>query len=715
MAGASTWIVKDPLTLEHFQFTAAEYSLMEALRHPTSISQLQRVFARKFPPQTISPPAVWDFIRRLYEVGLVVSDQAGQGQEILAHARRERARRRSLAWLQILAIRFRGFDPDRLLTAAYARLRWLYSPISLFLFAAMIVYACALIIGHFAEFRERLPALSDLARPGNLPWLLAAMGTVKVLHELGHAMMCKRYGGEVRELGFMLLALSPCLYCDVTDAWRLPSRRQRIAVSAAGMMVELLLAALATIVWWHSQPGVIQLVALDVMLVCTVGTLLVNGNPLLRYDGYYILSDLTETPNLWQRSREVLRQFIADRFLARRAGAPAVDDDPLAPRGRIWLAAYAIASKVYLTFVCAAIVWGLVVVLYPLYLQNLAYAIGLTVLGGAVVGPLSRASRFLRNPIRRSELRRGRLALAGALALSAIAVLLAWPVTYFVRAPLVLLPADATRVYATVEGTLVEALPAGEKVVAGQQLAMLDNAAIQLDLARMEGQHRLQELRVAHFERLRAVDPAAGDKLPTARAALIDLEQRLADRRQEMERLSLVAPQDGTVIPVPRTGESDRAMGRLPAWSGAILEPRNRHAHVEAGTLVCLVGEPNRLSAVLFVEDQDVGRLHSGQPVRLRLDQLPGRVLTGSVVEVARHEAEPAGGDAAARDVMSVLVAGLAPPERGRLHYEVRVKFDPPSQPLVIGGRGSAKIEAERITLARRLWRFVAQTFRLPM
>ena len=233
---------------------------------------------------------------------------------------------------------------------------------------------------------------------------------MKVLHELGHALACKHFGGEVHELGFMLLVFAPCLYCDVSDAWRLPSKWQRIAVSAAGMIVELVLAAVATIVWWYAQPGVVQLVALNVMIICTVNTLLVNGNPLLRYDGYYILSDLMETPNLWQRSRDVLRRITSGWLF----GQPA-PDDPLVPaRQRPWLALYAVASKVYLMLVVVAIVWGLVVLLYPHHLQNLAYAVGLTMIGSALVGPVTNAVRLARNPIRRAELRKGRLSLVMA-------------------------------------------------------------------------------------------------------------------------------------------------------------------------------------------------------------------------------------------------------------------------------------------------------------
>src|SRR4029079_3112343 len=251
----------------------------------------------------------------------------------------------------------------------------------------LVVYALSLVVGHFEEFRDRLPELSALVDPRNLVCLLAAIGVVKVLHEFGHAMACKHFGGEVHEMGLMLLVFSPCLYCDVSDAWRFSSKWKRIAVSAAGIVVELTLAALATMIWWYAQPGVVQLVALNIMIICTVNTLLINGNPLMRYDGYFIFSDLIETPNLWQRSREAFRYFWSDWLL----GQPVVEDPLIPVRKRPWLSAYAVASKVYMACICVVIVWGLVKVLYPYHLENVAYAVACTVAGSALIAPISAA------------------------------------------------------------------------------------------------------------------------------------------------------------------------------------------------------------------------------------------------------------------------------------------------------------------------------------
>jgi putative peptide zinc metalloprotease protein len=718
MSGTTTWIVKDPVALEHFQFTAEEYVLLDQLRKPVSIAQLQRVFARTFGPRTISAQAAWSFVNRLHDAGLLISHASGQGAELLHRARRERLHRWALAWTSLLAIRFRGVDPDRLLSAAQERLRWLFSPAAFLVVLAVMLYAAVLVIGHFAEFRQRLPELGMLLDPRNLPWLLLAIAAAKVLHELGHALACKHFGGEVRELGFMLLVFAPCLYCDVSDAWRLPSKWQRIAVSAAGMFVEWLLAAMATIVWWYAQPGIVQLVAMNLMIVCTVNTLLVNGNPLLRYDGYYILSDLVEMPNLWQRSRDVLRELATRWFLAPR-GTTTPDPDPLIPAHRRgWLALYAALSNVYQVLVFVAILWGMVVFLYPYHLQNLAYAVGAVVLGTALLGPARGTARLLRDPLRRGELRAGRLVLATAISLITLAGILSLRVNYYVAAPLVLLPENAARVYATTAGTLNSVLPAGQHVTRGEPIAQLSNTDIELELARLEGEHRLRQMRVEHLQRLRALDREANDQLPVAQAALADSERRLKELRQEARQLTLTAPVDGIVIAPPRRTSAGafRPAARLAKWSGSLLEEANRGALVEPGTLVCLVGDPARLNAVLLVDDTDVRRLRPGQPVRLRLKQLPGQVIVGQLIDIARHDTPGNDNKTATRADLDALFADLTPPRRSSALYQALVRLDAPlDRALVIGGRGQAKITAERITLAHRIARWFAQTFRLPL
>jgi putative peptide zinc metalloprotease protein len=223
-------------------------------------------------------------------------------------------------------------------------------------------------------------------------------------------------------------------------------------------------------------------------------------------------------------------------------------------------------------------------------------------------------------------------------------------------------------------------------------------------------------MHVEHLERLRGIDRQANDELPTARAALADSRRRLAERRREAKRLTLTAPVDGIVIPAPRLPRHltpDNLELRLATWSGSLIEETNRGAHVEPGTLVCLVGDPSRLTAVLLVDDTNVKRLQPDQRAQLRIDQLPGQIIDGEVVEVARHDVRDS--ETAGRADLAPLFTGLVPLGQTTALYQAQVRFEsPPAQSLVIGGRGEAKVIAERITLGRRILRYFAQTFRLP-
>jgi putative peptide zinc metalloprotease protein len=218
------------------------------------------------------------------------------------------------------------------------------------------------------------------------------------------------------------------------------------------------------------------------------------------------------------------------------------------------------------------------------------------------------------------------------------------------------------------------------------------------------------------LERLRGVDHEANDRLPTARTELADSQRRLDERQNEAQRLTLKAPTDGVVIPAPRVPDTHRGEGRLHEWTGSLSDEATRGARVRSGTLTCLVGDPKQLSAVLLVDDADVKLLQPGQRARLSVEQLPGQLIDGEVVEVARHEVSDKDRDRNSKDDLTALRAGLVSPGHEGAHYEVRVRLDDTPRPeLVIGGRGEAKVATERVTLARRISRYLAQTFRLPI
>ncbi len=354
------WVVKDPVSLRYFTLAPHEFAILQWLDGSTSIHDICREFAGAFPPQRITPQQLQLFFANLYENGLIIADAPDQGSVLLENLGRQQRRERWQTVLNWLAIRLPLFDPDRLLAWLEPKLRWLYS--RWYLFACVILALCAVgfVAFHAADVCAQLPEFKELVGPRNLLWMAIVFAAAKILHEFGHAMTCKHFGGECHELGLMLLITVPCLYCNVTDSWMLQSPWRRIAVSAAGMIVEFQLASLAVFVWWCSEPGIIHAIALNTMVVCTVGTVFFNGNTLLRYDGYFILVDLLGIPNLWQESRLALKTQLSKWFL----------QPDFVPRAhpqerRSTLITYAVLSIAYRIFVMAAILLFLQRILVP--------------------------------------------------------------------------------------------------------------------------------------------------------------------------------------------------------------------------------------------------------------------------------------------------------------------------------------------------------------
>ncbi len=230
---------------------------------------------------------------------------------------------------------------------------------------ALVLSAIGLVAVQYDVFQSKLPGFHQFFNVKNAFLLAVALAGTKVLHELGHGMSCKHFGGECHEIGVLVLVLTPCLYCNVSDSWMLPNKWQRAMIGAAGMYVELAIASVCTFIWWFSEPGLLNYLALSTMFVCSVSTVIFNGNPLLRYDGYYILSDIMEIPNLRQKSSEILNRKLSEWCL----GIESPHDPFLPERNQIFFALYTVAAAVYRWFITFSILWFLYQVFKPYRLE----------------------------------------------------------------------------------------------------------------------------------------------------------------------------------------------------------------------------------------------------------------------------------------------------------------------------------------------------------
>jgi putative peptide zinc metalloprotease protein len=708
------WVVKDPLSLRYYQLRDEEHAILEMLDGQTSSEEIQTQFRRRFAPQHISPEQLQAFLGMLHREGLILANSPGQGEELRQRAAQQRRQAVWRALASPLAIRFRGFDPQRFLAWIYPEFRWLFSPGFLALAVLFALAALLLCAVQFETLVARLPNFHEFFTLRNALLLAVVVAGVKILHEIGHGLACHHFGGKCHELGFMLLVFMPCLYCNVSDAWTFPSKWRRIAVSAAGMYVEILIAATATFVWWLSQPGLLNSICLDIMFVCSVSTVLFNGNPLLRYDGYYILADLVEVPNLRQQAGGIVRQWLARWF----AGVDLAQERMLPQRGRGPLAAYLLASVAYRWFVMMLVLWVLHKALEPYRLQELVAVLTVAVVAGIVAAPLWRAGRFLHNPLRSRKVKWLRLLVRGGLAAALIGGLFFVPLPHRVSAPVWVQAAGAQSVYISEPGTLQGAAKPGDEVQAGAVLAQLHNTELAVEVEKLTGQAATQRRRVESLSsRQLTGDKEAEAELPSAKEALADLETRLRQRRTDLERLTVKAGVAGTVLPPPRK-PPPAAAGRetqLVAWSGTPLDERNRGSFLERGTLLCQVGDPHRLEAVLVIDQADIDYVRKGQRVRIQLDQLAQEFLEGTISEVSELDLDVVPRELLAeRDLpMRTDASGVRRPLS--TSYQARVTLDEHDHPLRLWALGVAKIDAPPEPLAWRIYRYLRRTLRIEL
>jgi len=726
--GEGYWVVKEPVGLNYFRFHEEEFAILQMLDGESSLDSIKERFEADFAPQKITYQDLQQFIGMLHRSGLVISETAGQGRQ-LKKRRDEKKRREWLGRLSnVFALRWRGVDPERFLSWLYRFTWWMFHPVCVALCLALGIGALLLVTVQYEEFYSRLPSFHQFFNPQDPDkWLYLAltMAVVKVLHELGHGLSCKHFGGECHEIGFMLLVLTPCLYCNVSDSWMLPNKWQRAMIGAAGMYVEVVLASIATFIWWFSdQTTLVNNMALNVMFICSVSTIIFNGNPLLRFDGYYILMDLSEIPNLRQKSTEILKRFMVGVCL----GLEQQDNPFLPQKNRVFFGLFTVASVIYRWVVVFSIVFFLIKVFEPIGLKIIGQVIAATGFFGLVVQPLWQLARFFYMPGRMHKVKKFRVIASLAVVAGVIAAVLFLPLPHSVKCEFEIGPRDAAAVYVEVPGQLDELLvKEGQTVEQGQPLAVLKNSDLDLSVLGLEGQLAKTKVQLKTVERERFHDDQSGLQIGQLSELLTTTEQQLAEQQRELMRLQVKSPAAGVIIPAPpRPEQNAMDEGRLPIWSGSPLDPKNLGATFPEGELLCRIGDPTDLEALLVVDQADIDLVDAVMgdqvkpEVKLEADAFPGHYLKSRVEQVARVElkdvpdslASQAGGRLETKMSRSGSVRPMS------TSYHARVPLDDQGKLkglLCTGMKGHAQIYTQWQSLGQRLYRFLARTFHFEL
>lgn len=594
--GATWYVLRDTSTGRHHRVSETAYHIVGRLTGDLSVQQIWEAAVATLGEGAPTQDEVIALLSSLHDAHLIQSEMNPDVDELFQR-RDARVRRQRASAVNPLSFRVPLFDPTPFLDRWVVFVRPLFSRAGFWLWFALTAI-CALAL--LPRWQEVAAHGARLLETRQLILLALAYPVIKALHELGHAFAVRIWGGEVREMGVALMLFIPVPYVDASAASGFKERHRRVIVSAAGIMVELALAALGGLLWLNVEEGLVRDVAFTVMAIGGISTALFNGNPLMRLDGYYVLGDALEIPNLGGRSNQYCLAFLQRVLLrARQVRYPAADGFE-----RWFLPLYCVASNLYRLIISFTVL---------LWVSSKSAVLAM-VLGGWMVFtllalPLRRAIAFLLNaPV--FERRRG-LAIGNALLCCGLIVVL----LLLVRVPsastaqgVVWFP-ETAQIRAQASGFVDQVLAEdGNPVEAGALLVGMTNPVLQTQLA--QGEARVQMLN----SKLRQAMRERNAELQSASQELAAAEAELEDLRRKVAGLTLSAGARGQLV-LPRGND-------LPG------------SFVKQGTTLGHIVTDDEMVVRVAVTQEQAARIRDGvQGVELRRAEHPGEALTGRVVQ----------------------------------------------------------------------------------
>ncbi|KLU07915.1 Peptidase M50 [Rhodopirellula islandica] len=688
------WVVRDPLvsvrgsndrSSAQWMVNEQEFAILNSLDGQRTLEQAHLHCQRLLAPAELSREDFEAFVNQAYQKGWIATSSA-TGPTFIAR-REPDASFWQRAVRNPLAIRIPLVDPDRWLDRPVQRVRALVRKHR----RACAVFGSTwtLLTGAtlLANWEHLIPAIRQSALTLQSPstWVLLAsvISSVKLIHELAHATACKWFGGHCREMGVMFLFGIPCLYCDVSDAWLIPQPWKRMLVSAAGILAECLMGSLALIAWAHSMPGLPQNVLVFVLMVTSVNTLILNGNPLMRYDGYYLLSDAASVPNLASRSRSALQSRLRAWFWSVSTIRNESESQPSAiqnDRDSVGLLTYAIASTLYRIVVFGAIGW--------LALHFLA-SIGATTVGlAAIAFILYRVLRIWAAPIVRppSELdpvkaRTRSRWMFGVLATLLLAMLLV-PLPHRVKGIAKIQPVQRTEVFALAPGRLESVAETGQAVQPNGLVAKLVDWKSSLQTQRLQGEIAELEARLKGTRMSRTTSNASqqpSTNIPTIEFALQAKRDEWLTVQAESEHREIRAPHAGRIVATtPKLiTQWQRSRSQID-WSGQPTESINLGSWIRSGTPICQIVSDAAYQVSVPVDASEIGWVQEGQTAVTHFPQ--GAAWHGRITHVGTRPSEQDG------------------------TYEVTIALDPDERPFDFAPPSDWTIEAVIQVEATSLW-----------
>jgi putative peptide zinc metalloprotease protein len=575
-------VLKDLIGHKYFRLSEYEYRFLQNL--DGSISPKQAAAKLGEAGYYYCDDDVTQIVAKATQAGLLLGTTFGTARYQLAVKRRIKQLKRTQRLSSVYFLFIPLLNPDRFLARTLKFVRLLCNRWTAIIPLVALPGALYLIVSGIPRLRQEFLFFFNL---NNLVILWITIAIVKLTHEFAHAYTAKRFGLQVPEMGVAFLIFFPCLYCNTTDAWQLAGRRQRMAISAAGVAAEGVLSIFAAYIWYFSMPGIANSVAFYLMGVSFLSTILVNGNPLLKFDGYFLLADYLRLPNLYQKSFAHIRYLFLNRVL----GLPDITDSARSRRERVIFGFYGFGSFTYRIFLYAGIITGV----YFRFDKTLGILLAILAFSLFVVRPLLKGTATL------FRLRSGiRVRFQGALIL-ACCLLLPGMVLFIPIATNSVYPcfADAAqkRKITVPQHTWVEEVSVREGLPVAQRTVMfqLDTSVLRLNLVKQKVNREIikKELELLSLDDKRRAEIQGKEiELRQAEDEIRRTNQQLAEAERE-----IIAPFDGVVT-------------RLNPKMKKGFQPGE-------GVIVGQLESASHLVVHALIPERDLEKVHEGQRVRL--------------------------------------------------------------------------------------------------
>jgi putative peptide zinc metalloprotease protein len=604
--GERWYVVRDPAGNQYHRLSDSAYRFVGLLDGSRTVEEAWDLCGGQLADDAPTQPEVIQILSHLYAANLVDADVTPDATVLLRRHKQQQKKKMQRRLMNVFFPRIPIWDPDVFLKRWMPLMEKVFSKLGAAVWLLVVGLALIVIIPRAGQFREDAARAIDLHNNTiNVIYLYLTFVFIKAIHELGHAFACRRFGGECHELGIMLLIFVPTPYVDASSAWAFPSKWQRIFVGAAGMIVELFFAAICAFIWWQVPDpySTVHQLAYNAMLIASVTTIIFNANPLLRYDGYYILSDFLEIPNLRQKSTEYSLGLIKRHVFRIKM------QQPLPPAmQRFWLLTYAVASSIYRVFVSVMI---MLVVAFQIPVLGVLMAVGMVVT--FVVVPVVQVFRYLTVE---PELHRKRgraiafTAVVTAAVFTAIGII---PMPYRIYSNGVVRPAEMTSVRSTEAGFVDRIMVAdGQWVTKDTPLFVLKNEELDKAVIQQEADYKAQ---LIVTQEAMAKDPA---RHGIEQGRLKTIADELARLKERQEALTVKAPFDGVFV-----------NSQINQMLGTFIGPA---ADYKVGTLLTM----HEIEIRSVLEQRDATRVTPAnvRDVKVRLVGDVGTELTGSTPEV---------------------------------------------------------------------------------